>query len=214
MDKKLFSVLFSTRLMALLFLTFAIAMGTGTFIESKYNTDTARILIYNTWWFEAIMGFFMINFIGNIKRYNLLRKEKWATLMLHLSFVFIIVGAFITRYISYEGMMPIREGNTENVFYSDKMYLTLFVDGEYQGETRRRVFEKPLLLSPVTNNNFSISENFADTKFEVNYENFIMGAKEVVKPDAKGSLYLKLVEAGEGGREEHFLKEGEVQNIH
>ena len=214
MNKKIASILFSTRTMAILFVTFAIAMGAGTFIESKYNTDTARIWVYNAWWFEGIMLFFMINFIGNIKRYNLLRKEKWATLMLHLSFVLIIAGAFITRYISYEGIMPIREGATENVFYSDKMYLTLFVDGEYKGEMRRRVFEKPLLLSPVTNNNFSISDKFGDTDFEVNYENFIMGAKEVIKPDPKGVLYLKLVEAGEGGREEHFLKEGEVQNIH
>jgi len=198
----------------MLFLTFAIAMGAGTFIESKYNTDTARILVYNAWWFEGIMVLFMINFIGNIKRYNLLRKEKWATLMLHSAFVFILLGAFITRYISYEGMMPIREGASEKVFYSDKMYLTLFIDGEYKGEMKRRVFEKPLLLSPVTNNNFSISDKFADTKFEVNYENFIMGAKQVIKPDAKGSLYFKIVEAGDAGRVEHFLKEGEVQNIH
>ncbi|HKO77661.1 MAG TPA: cytochrome c biogenesis protein ResB, partial [Flavobacterium sp.] len=214
MDKKLFSVLFSTRLMAILFLTFAIAMGAGTFIESKYNTDTARILVYNTWWFEAIMGFFMINFIGNIKRYQLLKKEKWATLLLHLAFVFIIAGAFITRYISFEGMMPIREGATENQFYSDKTFLTLFVDGEYKGEMKRRVFEKPLLLSPVTNNDFTMKGDFAGKPFEVEYQNFIMGAKEYVKPDAKGTLYLKLVEAGDGGREEHFLKSGEVQNIH
>jgi cytochrome c-type biogenesis protein CcsB len=214
MNKKITSVLFSTRLMAMLFISFSLAMGAGTFIESKYNTDTARIWVYNAWWFEAIMLFFMINFIGNIKRYNLLRKEKWATLMLHLSFVLIIAGAFITRYISYEGMMPIREGETEKIFYSDKMYLTLFVDGEYKGEMRRRVFEKPLLLSPVTNNNFSISEKFDNTKFEVNYENFLLGAKEVIKPDPKGSLLFKIVEAGDGGREEHFLKEGEVQNLH
>ena len=214
MINKITSVLFSTRLMAILFLTFAIAMATGTFIESKYNTDTARIWVYNAWWFEGIMLVFMINFIGNIKRYNLLRKEKWATLMLHLAFVFIIAGAFITRYVSFEGMMPIREGNTENIFYSDKMYLTLFVDGQYQGEMKRRTFEKPLLLSPVTNNDFSISEQFDKTKFEVKYENFIMGAKEVIKPDAKGSLYLKIVEAGDEGRVEHFLKEGVVQNIH
>nr|WP_315158089.1 cytochrome c biogenesis protein CcsA [uncultured Flavobacterium sp.] len=214
MDKKLFSVLFSTRLMAILFLTFAIAMGAGTFIESKYNTDTARILVYNTWWFEAIMGFFMINFIGNIKRYQLLKKEKWATLLLHLAFIFIIAGAFITRYISFEGMMPIREGATENQFYSDKTFLTLFVDGEYKGEMKRRVFEKPLLLSPVTNNDFTMKGDFAGKPFEVEYQNFIMGAKEYVKPDAKGTLYLKLVEAGDGGREEYFLKSGEVQNIH
>ncbi|NDP27713.1 MAG: cytochrome c biogenesis protein CcsA [Flavobacterium sp.] len=214
MNNKLTSILFSTRLMAILFMTFAIAMAAGTFIESKYNTDTARIWVYNAWWFEGIMLVFMINFMGNIKRYNLLRKEKWATLMLHLSFVLIIAGAFITRYISYEGMMPIREGNTENIFYSDKMYLTVFVDGDYQGGMKRRVFEKALLLSPVTNNNFSISNKFGDTNFEVEYENFIMGAKEMIKPDPKGSLYFKLVEAGDAGREEHFLKEGEVQNIH
>jgi cytochrome c-type biogenesis protein CcsB len=214
MINKLTSILFSTRTMALLFLSFAIAMGAGTFIESKYNTDTAKIWIYSAWWFEAMMLFFVINFAGNIKRYSLLRKEKWATLLLHLSWIFIIVGAFITRYISYEGMMPIREGKTENVFYSDKMFLTLFVDGDYQGEMKRRVFEKELLLSPVTNNDFSISSSFADTDFKVNYANFLIGAKEVIQPDPKGVLYLKLVEAGANGRENHFLKEGEVQNIH
>ncbi|KFF04681.1 cytochrome c biogenesis protein [Flavobacterium reichenbachii] len=214
MDKKIFSFLFSTRLMAVLFLTFAIAMGIGTFIESKYNTDTARILIYNTKWFEAIMFIFMINFFGNIKRYQLLKKEKWATLLLHLSFVFIILGAFITRYISYEGMMPIREGMAENQIYSDKTFLTVFVDGEYKGEMKRRVFEESLLMSPVTNNDFSISGKFDETPFEVTYSNYIMGAKEVVKQDPNGTVYLKLVEAGSGGREEHFLKDGEVQNIH
>jgi cytochrome c-type biogenesis protein CcsB len=214
MDKKISSILFSTRMMALLFIVFAVAMGAGTFIESKYNTDTARIWIYNAWWFEVIMVFFMINFIGNIKRYQLLKKEKWATLLLHLSFILILLGAFITRYISYEGVMPIREGATENKVYSEKTFLTVFVDGEYKGEPRRRVFEKPLLLSPVTNNDFTLSGEFADAPFEVSYVNYIMGAKQKIQSDATGTLYLKLVEAGEGGREEHFLKEGEVQNIH
>ncbi len=206
--------MFSTRLMAILFLSFAIAMGAGTFIESKYNTDTAKIWVYNAWWFEAIMVFFMINFIGNIKRYQLLKKEKWATLLLHLAFIFILLGAFVTRYISYEGMMPIREGAAENQVFSDKTFLTVFVDGEYKGEMKRRVFEKPLLLSPVTNNNFSISDKFADTEFKVEYKNFILGAKEIIKPDPKGTLYFKIVEAGDGGRHEHMLKEGEIQNIH
>lgn len=214
MDKKIFSFLFSTRTMAVLFIVFAVAMGAGTFIESKYNTDTARIWVYNTWWFEAVMGFFAINFIGNIKRYNLLRKEKWATLILHLAFIFIITGAFITRYISFEGMMPIREGAAENQFFSDKTFLTVFVDGEYKGEMKRRVFEKPLILSQAANNDFTISGDFGGNPFKVEYQNFIMGAKEYVKPDPNGVLYMKLVEAGDGGREEHYLKSGEVQNIH
>jgi cytochrome c-type biogenesis protein CcsB len=214
MNNKIFSILFSTRTMAFLFISFALAMGIGTFVESKYNTDTARIWIYNAWWFEAIMAVFVINFIGNIKKYQLLKKEKWPTLLLHLSFILILLGAFITRYISYEGVMPIREGEAENHFYSDKVYLTVLVDGEYQGEMKRRTFEKSLLLSPVANNDFTISGDFAKIPFEVAYKNYVMGAKEYIKPDNNGNIYIKLVEAGNGQREEHFLKSGEIQNIH
>lgn len=214
MIKKIVYFLFSTRLMALLFFTFALSMGIGTFVESKYNTDTARIFIYNAWWFEAILLLFVVNFVGNIKRYQLLKKEKWATLSLHLSFILIIVGAFITRYISYEGMMPIREGAAENQFYSDKTFLTLFVDGEYKGEMKRRVFEEPLLLSPVASNSYSIADKFSDIPFKISLKEYIMGAKETIKKDEKGTLYLKMVESGDGTRHEHYLKDGEVQNIH
>ena len=214
MEKKIYSILFSTRLMALLFIGFAVAMAAGTFIESKYNTDTARILVYNAWWFEAIMLFFVINFIGNIKRYQLYKKEKWVTLLMHLSWIFIIIGAFITRYISYEGMMPIRENTSSNQVFSDKNYLTVFVDGEYQGKMMRRTFEKPLLLSPVTSNDFSINDKFADIPFEIQYQNFVLDAKETIKETPNGDVYLKLVESGDGTRHEHMLKEGEVQNIH
>ncbi|MDR6968395.1 cytochrome c-type biogenesis protein CcsB [Flavobacterium arsenatis] len=218
MDNKILSLLasffFSTRLMAVLFIGFALAMGIGTFIENEYNTDTARILIYNTRWFEAIMFFFFVNFFGNIKRYQLYKKEKWATLMLHLAFIFIIAGAFITRYISYEGMMPIREGEASNQFFSDKTYLTVFIDGEYKGEMKRKTEEEPLLLSPVTNNDFSIKGKFDQLPYEIKYENFIMGAVEKVEEDPKGITFLKMVESGGGTRHEHYLKEGEVQNIH
>lgn len=189
MEKKLYSILFSTRLMALLFLGFAVAMAAGTFIESKYNTDTARIWVYNAWWFEAIMGFFMINFLGNIKRYQLYKKEKWLTLLLHLSFIFIIAGAFVTRYISYEGMMPIREGDASNQFYSDKNYLTVFVDGIYEGKMMRRTFEKPLLLSPVANNYFSIDEKFDTLPFEIEYKDFALDPKKASKKTLK-VLYI------------------------
>lgn len=200
--------------MAVLFLGFAIAMATGTFIESKYNTDTARIWVYNSWWFEAIMLFFMINFIGNIKRYQLLQKEKWATLLLHLAFIFILLGAFVTRYISYEGMMPIREGATESRFFSDKTFLTINVDGQYQGELKRRVFENPVLFSAATTNSFSLKDQFDKTPFEVELKRFIMGAKETIQEDKNGSIFIKLVESSSGTRHEHFLKEGEIQSIH
>ncbi len=212
--EKLKSILFSTRLMAILFVVYAVAMACGTFIESKYNTDTARIFIYNAWWFEAIHVFFVINFFGNIKRYQLYKVEKWTTLILHLAFIFIIIGAFITRYISYEGMMPIRENESSNLVYSDKNFLTVFVDGDYKGAMKRRVFEEPVLLSAAVTNTYSLNEKFAETPFSIELQEYIMDAKESIKEDPKGKLHLKLVESSGGTRHEHYLVEGEVQNIH
>lgn len=215
MKELLSKVFFSTRLMAILFLVFATSMAFGTFIESWYSTETARIWIYNATWFEAIMIFFVINFIGNIYRYRLLRKEKWPVLLLHLSWVFIILGAFVTRYISFEGMMPIREGNTENVFYSDKTYLTVHVDGEMLGEVKRKVLEDDLIVTAeAIKSNLPWRSDFNGQKFEVAYEDFIEGAKMGFIPDAKGNNYLKIVEAGDGNRHEHYLEEGTVANIH
>ena len=214
MQKKLLSALFSTRLMAILFLVYAIAMAAGTFIESYYNTDTARIWIYNSLWFEAMHLLFLINFFGNIKKYNLLKREKWATLLLHLSFIFILIGAGITRYISFEGVMPIREGESSAQIFSEKTQLTLFVDGEYKGAMKRRIFEKTVLLSPAASSDFSITNSFADIPFTVRCKAYIIGATESVKPNSKGKLYLKMVESSGGSRHEHYLQEGEIQDIH
>ena len=108
MGKKLISFLISTRFTAILFILFPLSMGIGTFIESYYNTTTAKILIYNAWWFEVMMVFFVINFTLNIKRYNLLSFKKWPVLLLHISWILIILGAGVTRYIGFEGVMPIR----------------------------------------------------------------------------------------------------------
>jgi cytochrome c-type biogenesis protein CcsB len=212
--KKIAQILFSTRLTALLFIVFAIAMAVGTFIEDAYNTTTARALIYNAWWFEAIMGFFLINFIGNIDRYRLFRKEKWATLLLHLSFILIILGAFITRYISYEGSMPIREGETENVIYSDNTFLTAYVDGEIDGEPKRRILpKKKLFLSTEANNHFTLSSDYNGTPIDIEYVDFIMSAKEAFEANENGDLYLKVVGTDENGRNEVYMKEGEIKHI-
>lgn len=206
--------LFSTRFTALLFILFATAMALGTFIESWYSTDTAKIWIYNAWWFELIMVFMAINFIGNIFKYNLLKKDKWAVLLLHLSFLLILLGAFVTRYIGYEGVMPIREGYSSNVFLSEKTYLTVFVDGEIEGNPLRKKLEDPILLSEHVNNNFRWDSHFNGQKFSIQYVNFIENATEGLVMDETGERYLKIVEAGDGTRHDHYVKEGEISSIH
>lgn len=219
MQNKLAKILFSTRLTAILFIVFAIAMATGTILDRSMDTSPTpytRTLIYNAWWFEAIMVFFIINFVGNIFRYRLYKLKKWATLTLHLSFIFIIFGAFITRYYSFEGMMPIREGVTENVFLSQKTYISGFVNGDYKidGVAQRLKIEREVDFSPRLDNDFEIDRDYNGQPFTVTLEKFVEGAEQDIIPDEAGEEYLKIVEAGNGLPHNHFLKVGSIENIH
>jgi len=219
MLKKLSNILFSTRLTGTLFLIFALSMIIGTWMDAGQDTSPtpySRTLIYNAWWFEAIMAIFVINFIGNIFRYRLLRKEKWATLTLHLAFIFILLGAFVTRYISFEGMMAIREGATENTFLSQKTYVTTYIDGDYvvDGQAQRRVRHDEVDFSGRLNNKFSYTTDYNGQPVQVELVDFIAGAEEDIIPDESGEEYLKIVEAGAGAPHNHFLKAGQTQSIH
>ena len=219
MLEKLGKILFSTRLTAILFIVFAAAMATGTFLDAGQDTSPTpytRNLIYNAWWFEAIMVFFVINFVGNVFRFRLYKKEKWATFILHLAFIFILLGAFITRYASFEGMMAIREGATENTFLSSNTYITTYIDGDYEidGVPQRLPIEKKVDFSGRLKNNFKIDTKYNQQPVTIELEKFIVGAEQDIIPNEDGEEYLKIVEAGQNGPHNHFLKVGQVQSIH
>ncbi|MUU78391.1 cytochrome c biogenesis protein CcsA [Winogradskyella endarachnes] len=219
MQKKIANFLFSTKLTAFLFIAFAVAMAAGTLLDRNMDTSPTpytRTLIYNAWWFETIMVFFIINFAGNIFRYRLYKKEKWATLILHLSFVFILLGAFITRYISFEGLMPIVEGSTENEFFSQKTYIGGKIVGDYKinGQLQQRRIEEEVDFSPRLDNDFNKTFEYGDTEVTIKLEELIKGAEKDIIPNESGKRYLKIVEAGQGAPHNHFLEDGKTVNLH
>ncbi len=118
--KSIFSILFSPKMALTLLFVFAAAMATATFVENDFGTQTARTVIYNAWWFEWVMILLGLNFIANIFRYKLYVKRKWPVLLFHISFLIILIGAGITRYTSFEGVMRIREGESSNIMISDR----------------------------------------------------------------------------------------------
>ncbi|WP_028888636.1 cytochrome c biogenesis protein CcsA [Tenacibaculum ovolyticum] len=214
--KKILDILYSTRLTAVLFFLFAVAMGVATFIENDFGTQTSKALVYNTWWFELIMLFFVVNFFGNIFRYRLFRKEKWGVLLFHASFLLILIGAGVTRYISHEGIMIIDEGETTNTFFSDTNYLNVIVDNnKFQKETNNE-----LLLSAWGSNSAKFTETFQPNKNETQHNitfklvEYIPWSEEKLVLDENGIEHLFLVESSSGSRHEHYIKRGTTQNIH
>jgi cytochrome c-type biogenesis protein CcsB len=160
---KLLGQFFSMRMMALGMFIFLFAIGAATFIESAYDVQTAKLFIYNATWFEILLVYLSINLISNIFRYNLFRKEKIATLTFHVSFLVILVGAAITRFVSYEGLMLIREGSSSDFIYSSDPYVWMKInDGKLQ-----YVYKEKSYQSPQYHNKFNIDVEFPNHKTPV-----------------------------------------------
>ena len=208
--KKILDTLYSTRLTAILFFLFATAMGIATFIENDYGTQTSKALVYNTWWFEGIMLFFVINFFGNIFRYRLYKKEKWAVLLFHASFLLILIGAGVTRYIGYEGIMVIQEGESTNKFLTETVYVNAVIDDNKE----QKSYRKKIMLSAWGKNNWNFSTEFKGHPISFKLVDYIPWAEKKLIADKNGEEHLFFVESSSGSRHEHYIKKGTVQNIH
>ena len=201
--KRITDFLFSTRLMSIVIVAFAVAMATATFVENDFGTQTAKALVYNTKWFEFLMLLLTLNFVGNIFKYRLYRREKWPVLLFHIAFIITLFGAFVTRYFGYEGLMPVREGAVTNTVLSDNTYIQVRVDN---GEEQKN-YEKEVLFGALSNNNFKISSDFRGEPFRVEYVDYIRNIKSEFIANENASEHLHLVVSNAQGRKDIYLKD-------
>lgn len=194
--------LVSNRLTLVLLLAFAGSMGYATFLENDFGTPAARAVIYEAWWFELLMMLLGVNFVGNIFRYRLYRKEKWSILLFHLAFVVILAGAFITRYSSLEGLIRIREGSASDVIISQKHYLQL----EIEDGSKIHYFEKPLRVSSLTPPDFQERVELNGRSLEIRSLEFIPDAEKSLAPGDQDAVVIEVATATDEGRIDHLLE--------
>ena len=184
------NVLFSFRTTLILLAILAMGAGYATFIENDFGTSTARVLVYNNLWYETILVLTTINLTGIIFKYKMWKNK--ARFIFHASFVVILIGAGVTRYVGYEGIMQIPEGQTENRMLSLEPYLQVTIkDGDkvYYQEYQK---EFTSLFKDI--NNFSHEIIFGDKKLNINYKDFLFAKKETAK------MGLLTVEASINGK--------------
>ena len=142
---------------------YASACGVATFVENDYGTPSARALIYDTQWFDLLHFLIILNLIGLMVLSRALQRKKYASLLFHASFVVIFVGATITRYYGFEGVMHIREGESVNTMKSQEEFLTILA--KVDDKVYRAFF--PTTITPLVQESFDHSLPFMDSSLNV-----------------------------------------------
>ena len=89
-------------------------IGFATVIEKYRDTLFVSEHIYGAWWFTALWAVLTVASLAYIMQQRLYKRV--AVMLLHLSFVVILVGALTTHLFAQRGTMRLWEGVTESTF--------------------------------------------------------------------------------------------------
>jgi cytochrome c-type biogenesis protein CcsB len=206
---KLWSSFFNEKAALVYLLAFAIAIGIATFIENDFGTDAAQKMVYKAFWFEVLLVLFSGTLIRNTIHYRFVQRKRWSLLLFHMAMVIIIIGAGLTRYMGFEGMMGIRQDEQSDTFLSADTHLNFnfFKNGrEYQ-------VDEPVFFASLGDNDFEKEYQIGNDLVKIHLKEFIPNPQSELVEDANGSDLLKIVMAVEGGRKEYLLAFGETRMI-
>ncbi len=198
------------RAMALGLFVFLSAIAIATFIESSEDTQAAKLWIYNAKWFELLLAFLSVNLIANIFRYQMWKREKIALLLFHVSFIVIIIGAWITRYVSYEGIMTIREGQASNTVYTSDPYLWVNVnDGKMQYTNDVKAF----MAESYPFNSASMDIDFPNHKTPVSIEYVDFKSKQIDTIEINSKYKTSALDIVTDGMKSNYLINDEIFSL-
>ncbi len=207
--KTAWEILISMKTMVVLTVIFAFSIAVATFIENDFGTETAWALVFAAKWFEVLQILLGINLLANIIRFKLYRPKKLPAFIFHVGFLFILIGSGLTRYYGYEGILHIREGQSENRMLSADAFLQ--IDAKSGGEEVK--FEKKLFLSAIGGNDFTESFEINGKKVTVRFKDYIKNAQKVAVADPNGKPIVSLTVATPSGPEEYILEYGQYSDL-
>ena len=97
----------------IVYILLIIVMATGTIIGKYTSLDYVSDNIFGSWWFSLLWA--MGTAAGIV--YFIQRKvRRPIIILLHLSFVIILLGALLTHLTSHKGMVHLRQGKVVNTY--------------------------------------------------------------------------------------------------
>lgn len=102
----------SWKITLILLVHYVILLGAATFVEKSQGTAIARETVYNNPLFYLLQLILILNFCATAWQLNLWKQRKYGALLLHISFIVILLGALVTNLFGFEGIVHIREGES------------------------------------------------------------------------------------------------------
>ena len=176
----------------------AFSTAIGTFVESKYNQETANKIIYHSWVMVIILSLLAINlFFVLIDRWPW-KKRQIGFVFAHIGILMMILGSVMTRYLGVDAVLSFEEGEQaafmrlperEIKIYSsyDGSRFTLLYEKDVDFFFQRPSDKKPYLI-PIANEIFTIDQYMPYGSPRENYDRSLKGGEPAVRFYLEGRM--------------------------
>ena len=175
--------------MGVLLVLFIVVLALATFVESAYGTQAAWAVAYGTHWFEILLLLLAINIAGAMIKQKFFKRRKFIVFTFHMAFLVILAGAAITRFISYEGNMHIREGAASNSILSDNAYVHVVL--EAGGDRTEK--SKEVMITELTPRDFKMHASVGGDKVRIRSTGYMASTVEQYVAAPGGDPYLQVM---------------------
>ena len=109
-----------------LLLLYGFGLAVATFIEKYHGTAAAKAMIYYSPLFFLLQFLLVANFLVIAVKYQYLKLRRWGLMLVHTSFIIILLGALTSFQFGEEGILHIREGESTDQIAVRQGDLTTF----------------------------------------------------------------------------------------
>ena len=146
------------RIFIILYTLMLIVLGAATLIEDNKGTEFATDYIYGSPWFIALWGVLAAGMVAAIVKWQL--WHRFSVMMLHLSFIVILTGAFTTFATSQKGVVhlvnsvPVHTFQSEDLSQSYPLPFAMVLDSfsvqHYPGTMAAADYTSAVTITPDT----------------------------------------------------------------
>ncbi len=171
---KMFCSIYTT---IVLLAIYGILCAVATFIEADaaYGIQAAQDMIYRSTLFNVVHFLLLLNLIAVFVYRKVWKSKKYYSIILHVSFIVILIGATLTRFYGFEGLMHIKETQSSNVILTDSDYLNIRVS-----DNNQIYYSKlPVRYNSVTQTQLNETIPFKDSSLNVKFNSYNSGTMEI-----------------------------------
>ncbi len=122
---RVFKFISSVQLAIPLMLIVGASVAYGTIVESRYNAELAKMVVYQSWWFQSLLCILWINiFTSTISRIPY-KFHHLGFVVTHIGLLTLLIGAMVTSQYGVDGQLRVVERTSNDTIILPELVLEI-----------------------------------------------------------------------------------------